>query len=514
MTPPSKRRRDEKFRSSAQKREKYTAIACKERMAAVEEQLSTLMEHMKQLANNVQDIRNTQKTQGYEGNTTQSPLPSVMTNTARKDRPARPQFIGPTSSDYNFSMAKNTLRQMGIQSEDLSNQALSLTSPFPSRAQSPEPARQYGVLMDRQVIQHGLEVYKEELHPVYPYLDLDEIRKEVSILFSRHENDPSEMSDRHREIPGIIKLILASVSVLEARGKTAFAQRLVDSVEDETNAILRQSEVSLPDLEILTLTSIYYFHCDEPVLAWRRIGNAARAAIEMGLHRRETLERNFLDVSMQTQALKVFWCIYVLDRRWSFGIGMPFVLHDEDIDPALPTRHCEPYLRCMISYGQICSKVWKAVAGFTDINSINKDTVNYLDFQIQQWLEAIPSSLQLIHPRLGNAAQNQARIPQMLRTFLYIRANQMRIYVHRHHILSPNSIAQNPSAARLVIDIAKDTIHVLVHLRETSTVYETQQVPFNYFLVSAFSAIFLGCVGTFVHSVCAIFDNTSTLEGD
>lgn len=224
-------------------------------MAAVEDQLSTLMEHMKQLANNVQDIRNTQKTQGYEGNTTQNPLPSVMTKTARKDRPTQPQFIGPTSSDYNFSMAKNTLQQMGIQSEDLNNQAMSLTSPFPSRAQSPEPSRtQYGVSIDRQVIQHALEVYREELHPVYPYVDLDEIRKEVSILLSRHENDPSEMSNRHREMPGIIKLILASVSVLEARGKTAFAQRLVDSVEDETNAILRRSEVSLPDLEILTLT--------------------------------------------------------------------------------------------------------------------------------------------------------------------------------------------------------------------------------------------------------------------
>lgn len=146
----------------------------------------------------------------------------------------------------------------------------------------------------------------------------------------------------------------------------------------------------------------------------------------------------------------------------------------------------------MISYGQICSKVWKAVAGFTDINSINKDTVNYLDYQIQQWLEAIPSSLHLIHPRLGDTARNQPRILQMLRTFLYVRANQMRIYILRHHILSPSSIAQNPSAAHLVIDIAKDTIHVLVHLRETSTVYETQQVPFNYFLVSAFSAIFLG----------------------
>lgn len=227
----------------------------KERMAAVEEQLSTLMEHMKQLANNVQDIRNTQKTLGHESNTTQNPLPSVAKNSARRDRPTQPQFIGPTSSDYNFSMAQNTLRQMGIQSEDLSNHAMSLTSPFPSRVQSPEPTRtQYGISMDRQEIQDALEVYREEMHPIYPYLDLDEIQKEVSVIFGRHENDPNGLSDGHRKTMGILKMILASVSVLEARGKTAFAQRLVDTVEDETSTILRQSEVSLPDLQILTLT--------------------------------------------------------------------------------------------------------------------------------------------------------------------------------------------------------------------------------------------------------------------
>jgi hypothetical protein len=224
-------------------------------MAAVEEQLSTLMEHMKQLANNVQAIRNTQKTQGHECNTAQNPLPSVVKNSPRRAGPTQPQFIGPTSSDYNFSMAKNSLRQMGIQSEDLNNQAMSLTSPFPSRAQSPEPARtQYGVSMDRQEIQHALEVYREELHPVYPYLDLDEIRKQVPILYGRPENDPNEISDRHRKMLGIVKVILACVSVLEARGKTTFAQRLVDNVEDEISTVLRQSEVSLPDLEILTLT--------------------------------------------------------------------------------------------------------------------------------------------------------------------------------------------------------------------------------------------------------------------
>ena len=35
-------------------------------------------------------------------------------------------------------------------------------------------------------------------------------------------------------------------------------------------------------------------------------------------------------------AIKLFWSIYVLDRRWSFGTGMPFALQDTDIDPQLP----------------------------------------------------------------------------------------------------------------------------------------------------------------------------------
>lgn len=233
-------------------------------------------------------------------------------------------------------------------------------------------------------------------------------------------------------------------------------------------------------------------------------------ALEMGLHRRESLEKNIPHVTTQKQAVALFWCIYVLDRRWSFGTGMPFVLQDNDIDPSLPTvslpiawkillsdkrllkEYCEPYLQCMISYGGICSKVWNAVAGFNTSKTSGKDTVDYLDFQLQQWLKSIPKDLQLIHPRLGDTARDQPRKLQHLRVLLYIRANHLRIFVHRHHILSPAQIFQDLESARLVVDVAKDTIRVLVHLRETSTIYETQQTAFNYFLVSAISAIFLG----------------------
>lgn len=82
--------------------------------------------------------------------------------------------------------------------------------------------------------------------------------------------------------------------------------------------------------------SIFYFHCDEPVIAWRTIGVAARIALEMGLHRRESLEVNFPDRQKRQWAVKLFWGVYILDRRWSFNTGIPFTLQDTDIDPHLP----------------------------------------------------------------------------------------------------------------------------------------------------------------------------------
>lgn len=80
----------------------------------------------------------------------------------------------------------------------------------------------------------------------------------------------------------------------------------------------------------------YHFHDDDEVQASRIIGLAARFCVEMGLHRRETLAKTPLSSDERFQACKLFWSIYVLDRRWSFGTGMPFAIQDADIDPNLP----------------------------------------------------------------------------------------------------------------------------------------------------------------------------------
>ena len=80
----------------------------------------------------------------------------------------------------------------------------------------------------------------------------------------------------------------------------------------------------------------YHFHLDEEAQSYRVIGLTARLCFEMGLHRREVLVKAFSNEEECAWATKVFWSIYVLDRRWSFGTGMPFALQDADIDPLLP----------------------------------------------------------------------------------------------------------------------------------------------------------------------------------
>lgn len=98
----------------------------------------------------------------------------------------------------------------------------------------------------------------------------------------------------------------------------------------------------------------YHFHTDEDALAYRIIGVAARMCLEMGLHRRDALAKSFPDEAQWPEIVKIFWSIYSLDRRWSFGTGLPFVIQDEDIDPNLPEpviyTHLLLTFSCLFTY--------------------------------------------------------------------------------------------------------------------------------------------------------------------
>lgn len=213
----------------------------------------------------------------------------------------------------------------------------------------------------------------------------------------------------------------------------------------------------------------------------------------MGLHRKQSLLDNFKDAEERKLAVQVFWVVYELDRRWSFGTSLSFALNDRDIDTQLPEPgKAYPYLKGMIAYARLCSRVWESLPPYGSLlQTIPKETEDYLDFITSNWLLSIPQELQFRHPRLGLAPKSQPRLLHRLRTLLYLRGNHMRTLIHRHHVLTPDNIKADLQSARLVVDIAKDSIQVLVHLNETSDIYARQQSVYHYYLLSALAVLLL-----------------------
>lgn len=145
----------------------------------------------------------------------------------------------------------------------------------------------------------------------------------------------------------------------------------------------------------------------------------------------------------------------------------------------------------MVAYNRIGSKVWYSGLGSKGSTDIRKDEIGFLDYQVVQWLKQIPEMLSFSPNEPAKDDKHVTRGLRRLRVIVYLRANQMRILIYRPVLHSVTSIMENRSHAQTVVDIAKDTIRVLTRLNQTSDIYRSQQVCFNYFLVGALAVLFL-----------------------
>ncbi|ATY60895.1 Casein kinase regulatory subunit [Cordyceps militaris] len=459
---------------------------------------------------------------------TRSPSSVIVTRDAV---PKHPQFVGPTRPAYGLMIAERSLTRMGIPDSPSSPSGSGPSSP---EAGGPGPPP-LPVAADVEFWQHCtpaeaarlMGVFEEEAESVYPYIDILELAaraEQILRIIRLPELLDDEALAGGRPLTAtdidIAKIAVAVGVAIEARGKNDVCAAIAASVEQNT-ARISQTEVSLRGIQLLLSMSIYYFHSDDELLAWRAIGVAAREALEMGLHRKRSLYDNFTDTASRQRALRVFCCCYILDRRWSFGTSLSFALVDSDIDPTLMELELDsPYLKCMVGYARLCSKLWEAIPPFgAPSQSIPHELAYALDASAQEWLDSIPPHLQMRHYPRGaaggsaptttggpvpnppggggayasslRAQQQQPRVLHRLRALLYLRGNLTRISIYQHHLISPAAVAADPERARVAVDLARDTVQVLVHLNATSDIYSRQQNAFNYFLASAFAVISL-----------------------
>ena len=234
---------------------------------------------------------------------------------------------------------------------------------------------------------------------------------------------------------------------------------------------------------------------DREILAWRTAGIVFRL-----LH--EYLSRSSDDLQLPSSLDKIksfgdklYWSAYTLDRRWSFGTGLPFAVQDSEINhhPEFPDDSISSaYLRQMITYCGISSEVRKSLLESSSILASSLPSIrDFLCFRVIQWQNNLPRKLQFGGADDRFDPSKEKRGEYRLRLMLYLRANQMKTVIYRKLFSGPSPGTSDLSAANVMAQVAQDTIHVLDTLDRETNIYRAQQRPFNHFLETALTSLLL-----------------------
>ncbi|KAL7958001.1 hypothetical protein V8C34DRAFT_314404 [Trichoderma compactum] len=360
------------------------------------------------------------------------------------------------------------------------------------------------------------DVYEREIGTIYPVVDMSEVKQSLGSLYSAYEaiNYSSSSPAPAEEPPDnvadgdvkTLKLILGIALLAEGGGRHTMAEAMCEEVQQQLVFPMgRLGE--LKDIENMALLGVSFYFMNDENQAWRMIGLAARLCIELSLHQADSSHGIHHNSKTSMRRLTLFWNIYILDRRFSLSTGRPFAIQDTDIDPTLPKPdNLSPYVRSMIAFASIGSRVWASRDCFEGNGSHgDREEITYLDFQIQHWSNALPSSLRLFNTQaysledvsLATAFDIPLDFTAMgdqslfIRALLYLRANDLRILIHRPALHSSESIQKNPLSARTAVNVARRSLNLLLYLCHLPTLHPMHYVCATHFLASSLTVLLL-----------------------
>ncbi|GKU11160.1 unnamed protein product [Fusarium langsethiae] len=428
------------------------------------------------------------------GASTIAPSPSHSSASYnRHDGSKYGSFRGPTSMAFSLDVANNTINNMGYKGISDDDQHMN-EGPGAMSMRPMDPLHEF----DKDEMVRLCRLHEEEIGIMYPVLNIQSVishaKSMATFLESVRQQNPRELINDDKTLQ--LKIIMCCALVVEEHGHSDKAIRLFDSMETVLNRKLMAEAADVGTIPILALVAGYRFLSNDEVLAWRVMGHVARLCLELGINQRTGLMR-IQDEEERKNALVSFWSAYVLDRRWAFATGLPFVVQDEEIDTLLPFPEEYPYLVAMITYSRIGAKVWRQVAHFGPVlaRDVRSEELESVDQELLQWYEQIPEEVKV---RNWDKEKHITSTPsynlQRLRIWTYLRLNQMRIWLYTPVLHSATSIVAHPVQSERVVDIAKDTIRYLSHLNNTTNLYRRVQVFYHQFLTSAIAVVFLASV--------------------
>ncbi|KIX00656.1 uncharacterized protein Z518_09721 [Rhinocladiella mackenziei CBS 650.93] len=439
---------------------------------------------------------------------------SVQPSSPRGTETISPEYHGLTSSEFTFEVANESLNELGvgcsISNPNQPNGSLSF-QPIPS-AHTADKTMVRRLLtrdplwsIERVDALRYIDIYLNTLGLMYPVVDAQHFESKALMLFDALDSaKAARCRDRiGRTIELLfsvetnkIKLATAAGLVIDQGAGNDTAVRLVQSVLDSTDDSLMNAE-GIGGVQLLVLTALFHYSVDEELKASRYVCLASRRCLEMGLHRREMLLKHFRDEHARKLALRIFWSVFMLDRRSSLGLGVPYVIQDSPVDPSLVAMNVDHlYLRTMIPYTKLSGKAWQMSNEFStkDVHAA-RDEIDFLDYQVMQWRKQIPDSLRYSpstpeHPeQIRNNYSPQQRL--YLSVVLFIRCNQLRNVIYRPLLQSSAHIKSNPEHTLTALSIAKESLQTMSDLNSTTNLLQMHAIFFKHFIVSALGNLLL-----------------------
>ena len=218
-------------------------------------QITTLQEQVNNLFSNINELRTQQSAMesSFFNRISRDGSQSVFTpipGPISKARPQHPRFHGPTSSAFNFDVAKSSLQNMGITPAD-HGMADDLTTAHVTPAGSPppnigpfvpivHPSKDPIWSIRREEALRLCKVYEEEIGIMYPVVEITRVTDQVNLLYTFLEA-AMRTGFAQRGLPGadslqddwsvLLKIILATTLVVEGGGQSELGQRLYLSIK-------------------------------------------------------------------------------------------------------------------------------------------------------------------------------------------------------------------------------------------------------------------------------------------
>lgn len=165
-----------------------------------------------------------------------------------QSRGTHTQLQGPTSTQYNFDVAKSSLQTMGITESEVANEGVgneidpALGAPVQQQAPMAPMVTQFPKdplwHLSKGEAMRLCKVYAEEMGTMYPLFDMEKAINHAQLLFTFTESAArSGLMRRDRpgleEIKGhdanIIKMILANALMIEEYGQSQLGKQLYES---------------------------------------------------------------------------------------------------------------------------------------------------------------------------------------------------------------------------------------------------------------------------------------------